>query len=238
MTLLACGVLTPIWVKNTLEASRAAEMRDQRRAAAWAHYKARCETNSGEKINETISGVEGILLQRPREEPTDANLRDQYWMGDPYGFAMYPPVEIARYLQFLDENDIPTRKKTARVGYEYVVIPKGDKYLRYTLAGDNEALVPELLDMQPSRYVVSWEDISTKEDRSHWVAGSRLTVRDVVSGRLLGERTAYVFDSGLGSIRGARKPWLVARYANSCPPKRRSVADDRLFVEKVLKPAR
>jgi len=206
--------------------------------AAHTHFQKSCSKKSGERIYQTKDSVRGIYLQRPRERPTDADLRDRYWMGDPYGFVIYPPVEIARYLQFLDENNIPTRKKSARPSYEYVVVPKDVGYVRYTLASENEALVPKLLDTQPSRCVVSWEDISTKEDRIHWVAGSRLSVRDIVSGRLLGERTAYVFDAGQGSIRGARKPWLVARYANACPPKRRGVADDRLFVERVLKPAR
>ena len=234
LTLFA--VLPVAWVKNVSDDKRAEIARSELQHVARAYFQKMCDEKSGERINQVVDGVEGIFLQRPREKPTDSNLRDQYWMGDPYGFVMYPPVEIARYLQFLDKDNIPTRKRTARAGYEYVVVPRGEGYVSYRLAADKERLVPEVLDRQPSRYAVLWEDISTREDRSHWVAGSRLTVREISRGRVLGERTAYVFDSALGSTQGARKPWLIARYKDACPPKKRGVATDRLFVEKVLRP--
>jgi len=49
------------------------------------------------------------------------------------------------------------------------------------------------------RYGVTYEDISTREERDHWIAGSSLKVIDVQSGEVLAERIGYKIDRAQGS---------------------------------------
>jgi len=231
---------SPITVQPILAEERpdATAQREQQkyREAAWSHFRKLCNENAGEKIYRTVENVEGIFLERPRTKPSEFDLRDQHWMGDPYGLVMYPPAEIARYLNFLDPKGIPTKRKTARQGFKYVITRQSDgKYLAHRLDPANENLVSTRAAMQPSRYAITWRDVSTDEDRKYWVAGGQLRIIDVVTADVLGERIGYVLDSGFGSTAGGRVPWLIAR-RNACPPIERNVAKDRLFVEQVLKP--
>ncbi len=87
-----------------------------------------------------------------------------------------------------------------------------------------------------ARYAIEWEDVSTTEDRDHWIAGGALRITDRLTGELLGERIGYLLDTGMGSTDGYRSPWSWARaYSAACP----GISDhNRVFVEKVLKPAK
>lgn len=239
--LVAFSLLPAIHVNRSLaqaqaEATKRAE-EQKYREAAWAHFQKRCKENAGEKIYRTVENVEGFLLAKPRARPTEADLRDQFWMGDPYGLVLYPPAEISGYLHDLDDNDIPTTKSTSRGGYRFVETPGrgGSEFIRYRLDNTRDKTTTENSDTRQSRYAVTRDDFSTKEDRTYWVAGGRLAVIDLVTNEVLGERIGYVLEPGFGSTSGARRPWLFAEGV-ACPRIKRNVPIDRLFVEKVLKP--
>ena len=91
------------------------------------------------------------------------------------------------------------------------------------------------------RYGLTYEDISTHEDRDYWIAGSLLKVIDLQTGELMAERIGYMMDSGQGSTTGGRVPWLLAA-DNACPafaPRHGATAQTRQaqrFVEEVLHP--
>ena len=210
------------------------------REAAWAHFRKRCKDDAGEHVYGTAEDVEGFFLEHPRKKPTEAQLRDQYWLGDPYGLVLYPPAQISGYLRDLDDNDIPTLKSTIHRGYKFVETPSPSGkpgVLRYYIDGASGRVVSSAATNRRSRYMVSWRDISTERDRMYWVAGGRLRITDTSTGRLLGERIGLVFETGFGSTAGGRRPWLVAQHT-ACPPIRISTPMHRLFVEKVLKPGR
>ena len=205
---------------------------------AWAYFRKKCDNFAGEKVYEVVMDVAGILIERPRTRPKERDLADQNWPSDIYGLILYPPVEISRYLAYLNEDSYTTKQKTERPGYSFVEVPisGSTKYRMYRLKPDGETFATAESNSRASRYSIRREDISTKEDRSHWVAGSRLVVFDAIGEKVLGERIGYVFDAGLGSTRGGRRPWLLAQdYA--CPKIRRNEPIDRLFVEKVIVPA-
>lgn len=224
------------WSHAQSQAGSSESSRAELRSAAWDHFRGRCALGAGEKILRTVDGVEGIFLARPRKQPSEKDLRDQYWMGDPYGLVMYPPAEISRYLNFLNREGRPTKERTARKGFDYVVTDSGSGgFLEYRLDESNEKLVVKKLEAQPSRYSIVWRDISTDEDRKYWVAGGSLQIVDLSTMELLGERVGYVFESGFGSTAGGRVPWLVAR-RSACPPIPRNFPIDRHFVERVLRP--
>lgn len=93
------------------------------------------------------------------------------------------------------------------------------------------------------RYGVTFDDISTHEDRVHWIAGSSLKVIDLDKNEVIAERIGYMMDPGCGDKSGARSPWLFASNF-SCPQFRgRPAWTDQIgqtdrFVEKILKPKR
>ena len=151
-----------------------------------------------------------------------------------------------------------------RLGYPYVeaVDPKDGVRYRYTGRMEEpwqtnkhylKGYTRFVLDRVPAsgaapRYGVTYDDISTREDREYWIAGSSLKVVDLQTGEVIAERVGYMMDPGQGNTSGGRSPWLLAA-EHACPSFHRfpnpvvavpafSVqprqADD--FVEKVLKP--
>jgi hypothetical protein len=91
------------------------------------------------------------------------------------------------------------------------------------------------------RFGVTYEDISTPEEREYWIAGSSLKVIDVATGEVLAERVGYMMDPGQGIRAGGREPWLMAAN-NACPAfasrhgANAQVRQTQVFVEKVLQP--
>jgi hypothetical protein len=103
------------------------------------------------------------------------------------------------------------------------------------------------VDRFTTRYGITWDDISTREDREHWIAGGSLKVIDLQTNEIIAERIGYMMDRGLGDKSGFRNPWAFAeQYA--CPefrqigpsdPRRgRSYNETAIFITKVLKTTR
>lgn len=100
----------------------------------------------------------------------------------------------------------------------------------------------------PPRYGVTYDDISTREEREYWIAGSSLRVIDLQTNEVIAERIGYMMDRGQGNDSGGRAPWLMAA-SNACPlftdgkPSNQGLpgfslqhGQTRTFVVKVLKP--
>ena len=141
--------------------------------------------------------------------------------------------------------------------YQYVeaINPKDGK--RYTYNGRlyepwqynkhySKGYVKFVVEKKPAhgsapKYGVTYEDISTHEDKDYWIAGSSLKVIDTQTGEVLAERIGYMFDPAQGSKAGGRSPWLLAAN-HSCPAFGESHASSsqphqaKKFVEKTLKP--
>jgi hypothetical protein len=112
-------------------------------------------------------------------------------------------------------------------------------YLKFVLSETSIA-------KRTARYGVKFEDISTHEEREHWIAGSSLKVIDLETQDVIAERIGYMVDWAQGSRAGGRSPWLLAT-DNACPQFSHFRAGTRAgsaaqigqtvkFVEKVLKP--
>jgi hypothetical protein len=93
------------------------------------------------------------------------------------------------------------------------------------------------------RYGVTYDDISTREERDYWIAGSSLKVIDLPTNEVMAERIGYMMDRGQGDRGGGRSPWLFAKN-NACPqfpaaPDGHVVQANqtRDFVVKTLKPS-
>lgn len=225
-------------------------------------FKERCQT-AGEKIHRTADKVDGISLMKLRTK--EINYGDQYKMDDPYGRDLGGDGYIESFVRGsfrATHTDIPANFIT-RLGYPYVEVldPQDGKRYRYTgavrevtrissplIGGDGKPFKTTafVLDKTPAtgpqpRYGVTYDDISTREDRDYWIAGSSLKVIDLKTNEVMAERIGYMMDRGQGSTAGGRSPWLLAA-DNACPSfwhthgAQAQPYQTLDFVEKVLKP--
>jgi hypothetical protein len=241
-------------------------------AIAEAMFQARCKT-AGEKIYRTAENVEGIFLMKLRPEGTNYghNAEQQFRMDDPYGHDAGGDEYIKSFVRGYHYKahstpDVPGAPP--RIGYRYVeaLDPKDGQRYRYTgsvrevtkqlsgLSGGGTVRVTDFaLDKTPvsgpaPRYGVTYDDISTREEREHWIAGSSLKVIDLQTNEVMAERIGYMMDRGQGDRSGGRSPWLYAA-DNACPsfqrnpyyrtPPGRGAGAQSMqtedFVEKILK---
>ena len=208
---------------------------------AWAYFKKKCDTEAGEKIYKTFTGVKSVLVVKPLPPASDKDHFDQFWYGDPYS-ASATSVRTDLAISMLAWADGPISSEKRGAGFEYVesVVPDTKTILRYSYPKGARSHVKWAVDYATSQFGVSWEDISTLEDRKFWVAGSRLRIIDLRDNSVLAERVGYLIESGFGSTAGQRRPWLTARgigsnNGRSCPPVRDY--SDRWFILKVLNPS-
>ena len=237
-----------------------------RLAKAQAMFAQRCQA-AGEKIYRTVDNVEGVFLLKLR--PVDTNYSDQFLLNDPYGRDSGGQGYIKTFIRgsYLIENKpAQPNEGPSRVGYRYVEVadPEDGQIYRYTgrieepwqenksyLKGYMRLVLEKVLaEERQSRYGVTYDDISTREERENWIAASSLKVIDLKTNELMAERVGYMIDLAQGSSAGGRAPWLFAAN-NACPAfgrefKRESIRSGHAFtlqlrqtqdfVEKVLKP--
>lgn len=223
--------------------------------AAIDHYMKRCKQDAGEKIVQVVHNVEGIFIAKPRMKASELNLNDQFWMGDPYGYSEYEAAHpAAAYLFDRSGKTITSLELTPIKGYPFVEIvnpsyvkDNGEaKYLRYTLKltevrdGDKVERrlksVAEPVDRLKSRYAITWDDISTTDDRRVWVAGGKLRIVEISSNKTIAERVGYVIDPLLGQSGGGRVIWRHVNFIKGafCPPFEADYDKNKEFVAKVL----
>jgi hypothetical protein len=227
-------------------------------------FQERCK-KAGEFIHRTAENVEGVFLMKIRGSN---NRDDQYRMDDPYGhdsvgdsymksFFMEPMLLANQHMG----PDVIESIRRDYLGYHYVeaIDPQDGKRYRYTGRIDQPWLRDKsygewvrkfVLDRQPAsdpapRYGVTYDDISTREERDYWIAGSSLKVIDLQTNEVMAERIGYMMDRGQGNKSGGRSPWLLAA-DNACPSFRPresrqpgfsyQVGQTRSFVKKILKP--
>lgn len=224
----------------------------------------RCK-KAGEFIHRTAENVDGIFLMKLR--PSKINDGDQYRMDDPYGSDHGGDAYIKSFLRgFYSKSrpQNPTPLTPPRNAYLYVEAIDSQDGKRYRYMGSMKHVTKTTgilmggdgkttfrteefsLDRVPApklmlRYGVTYDDISTLEEREYWIAGSSLRVIDLKTNEVMAERIGYMMDRGQGNKSGGRAPWLLAAN-NACPAFSAShgasaqTNQTEKFVEKVLKP--
>jgi len=196
------------------------------------------------------------------------NYNEQYLMDDPYGTDLGGEGYIESFLSTHFDLDDAYRHlaigraklaKRRQAGYEFVeaIDPKDGRRYRYTGFVEQPGirspkysqnyyrvvLVSALSTGAKPRYGVTFDDISTRQDRDYWIAGSSLKVIDLQENRVIAERIGYMYDPGQGNTGRGRSPWLLAA-AHACPafsgtqPHVHRLGQTAKFVEKVLVPCR
>lgn len=211
---------------------------------AEALFAERCKT-AGEKIHRTVDNVDGIFLMKLRPEGINRENQfamDDPYGSDSGGEAYLRGFFLESYL-FANRDASAEMTEYIRAhysGYRYVEAddPKDGKRYRYTGAIRQVHIKPSVLmgedpngkgfyttqfvldkvpvSSAPPRYGVTYDDISTREEREHWIAGSSLKVIDLKTNEIIAERIGYMMDRGQGSDSGGRGPWLMAA-SNACP---------------------
>jgi len=235
----------------------------EKSAAQIAHFEMRCKS-AGEFIQQTIQDVEGVFVIRPRVKPRDGHYQSQFDLWDPYGTSLFEgagstlpigasllsdarewasdllgnrPSRFERYLYVESDNieHATDPGKPAFVRYAYqrdsngsVVADQGNR------RADPKVLVTPV-GTRESQFGYTWEDISSREDREHWIAGSRLRVVELSTGRVVAERVGYMREPELGSVKRNRLAWSFATKF-SCPPLASEHDKDKNFLKKVLIP--
>lgn len=256
--LVACGN-----APTKREISTSEQERQDRAVAMW---KGKCN-KAGEFIYERAEGVDGIFLMNVR---IGSNFDDQYGMDDPYGNDLEGEGYIGSFIRgnyaYANKSPLPDGWPP-HTGYRFVEVrdPKDGKMYRYTgrviepwltdksyLKGYLKFVLDrESIEVRSTRYGVRFDDISTREERDNWIAGSSLKVIDLDRGKVMAERVGYMVDWAQGSRAGGRSPWLFAA-ENACPEfdrdfpvasrlkshkNRNQFYQTERFVEKVLKSA-
>ena len=259
---LLFGVLLAGCAGMLTEAAQREEAR-ARLAKADAMFQERCK-KAGEFIHRTAENVDGILLMKIR--PRQINRGDQYRMDDPYGRDLGGEGYIQTFVRGFETRQAQFAPGAPnRFGYLYVdaTDPTDGRRYRYTgrieepwqtnksyLKGYTRFVLDKTPAPDPApRYGVTYDDISTREERDYWIAGSSLKVIDLRTNELMAERIGYMMDRGQGSAGGGRAPWLMAA-DNACPGFQRNPnrpiqkghgasaqeIQTEDFVEKILKP--
>lgn len=247
-----------------------------RLATAQAMFAQRCQT-AGEKIYRTVDNVEGIYLLKLRptqnfggqfdlDDPygndlsgdgyIESFLRGSFGAGANRTFVAGAPSRFGyRYVEAIDQKDgnryrytgstkVVGRKDAA--AYNVQIELKSNP--SYDLNIYAYVLERTVTTGPTPRYGVTYDDVSTREEREYWIAGSSLKVIDLQTNEVIAERVGYMIDQGQGGTSGGRAPWQMAA-DHACPsffrnpnyPPRgpafavqaRQTED---FVEKVLKP--
>ncbi|MBO9831188.1 hypothetical protein [Xanthomonas phaseoli] len=234
-------------------------LKERQRIAA-EMFRERCK-KAGVFIHRTVEDVEGVFVMKPR--PKDINYEDQYALDDPYGRDVGGDGYLEILLKGSFENGTkpgPNRPVDAPpdpVGYKFVeaIDPKDGVRYRFTgsvvepwqtdksyLKGYTKFVMKKSpATGQRPRYGVTYDDISTREERDYWIAGSSLKVIDLETNEVIAERVGYMVDWAQGIRVGGRSPWLLAAN-NACPefaPQRGATVQPTQtlrFINKSLKP--
>jgi hypothetical protein len=237
-----CGLLPACAATPTT--STAGKPDDAYVKAAWAYFKNKCDTEAGEKIYKTFTGVKSVLIVKPLPPATEKDLFDQFWYGDPYSDVIPGSNRGPSAARRLSGD----RSGPYSFGKEYTYADMGFDFIEQRASKgetqEHERVYPKreypFSTVTPtpkpvSRFGISWEDISTPGDRKYWVAGSRLKILDLTDNSVIAERVGFLIEPRFGSTDGHRTPWQTARMGrNSCPQLVSIDVDDRLFVLKVL----
>ncbi len=224
-------------------------------------FDARCKM-AGEEITRKIHNVDGVVWMKWR--PAGLN-REQFALDDPYGKDCTMEGCILRLLRGNEvraADQEPGAKP--KLGYRFVetIDPRDGVRYRYTgvfksitdvpkeqfsehvrstgsgaeLDGRFLALQREPINSFSARFGITWDDVSTRDDRESWIAGGAVKVIDLQTQETIAERLGYLIDTGQGSTKGYRDPWGWAKsYSPRCPVRYESTWD---FAMRALQPTR
>jgi hypothetical protein len=211
-------------------------------AKARALFAERCQ-KAGVRITRTVSGERGVFVMKLRPS---SDYDNEYALVDQYGDDFTGDGYLRSFLKGFNDETLKIQPELKfPTGFDFVdaINPKDGLRYRYTAKTEvirqRDRTAPGVIaalkedpnfDMnvygfllrgtptqEPApRYGVTFDDISTKEDRDYWIAGSSLRVVDLQTNEVIAERIGYMQDPRLGAKGRGRAPWIFAA-SNACP---------------------
>ncbi|WP_124514262.1 hypothetical protein [Acidovorax sp. FJL06] len=265
------GDPTPLAMAADAPVSAQQQSPKERQRIAAEMFRERCKKAGVfiHRTVENVEGV-FLMKLRPKGVNFDEQyVLDDPYGSDVYGDGYIKEFLESNYESWSKINQNPSSNRLQR-GYEYVEAVDPKDGVRYRYTGSLKAVRQKkidapnvqlelkrnpnydlnvydyVLERTPStaprpRYGVTYDDISTREERNHWIAGSSLRVVDLQTNEVIAERIGYMVDWAQGSSAGGRSPWLLAAN-NACPEfaprhgSRAQLGQTIRFVNKSLKP--
>ncbi|GHT96017.1 hypothetical protein FACS1894116_12450 [Betaproteobacteria bacterium] len=226
------GMFIPVYNAKT-EQVKERTKRQTYAQEAYDYFHKKCAEDSGRFVYKPVeTPQDSVYMMKPRKAATYQELNDQFWMGDPYagshlgegddvvkaearvllrGGLVKKGGDVISPVSFVEAPDFVDQKRSWR----YTMKPTGIMIQGYGRSA-SAPLIPEMradrdsVDAIQSRYGYTWDDLSTLEDRNHWVAKSRLQIVDLKTNEVIAERIGYVIEEGFGSKGegSARSPWM------------------------------
>ncbi len=229
------------------EEKQAADAFKVRYDKAKALFDERCKS-AGEKVYKTVENVDVIYLSNPRPKSSNADRADQNWKfaglpGEYGGDAGILSFLLWEHMQKDQRKDDPDRATRSYLndnlsempGYKFVDVKQSDGSIERNSLASGYKLRVQVLESPPVIYEVINTDISSQEDREHWIAGIKVQVRNNKSNETLAEKVWYAFEPGLGDTDGSRSPW---GFALVCDMSGYGNSPTRYFVDQILKPSK
>lgn len=220
-------------------------MKERQRIAA-EMFRERCKKSGVfiHRTLEGVEGIFLMKLRPDKINFGDQYVLDDPYGSDVSGKG-YIEIFLKTYYEGWPKIALGKNPPADRNGYEYVEAVDPADGVRYRYTGSVKAVRQKkvdapnvqlelkrnpnydlniydyVLDRVPARgpaprYGVTYDDISTKEERDYWIAGSSLKVIDLQTNEVIAERIGYMVDWAQGSSLGGRSPWLLAAN-NACP---------------------
>lgn len=199
-----------------------------KRQRAMLMWKTRCE-KSGVFIHKRIENVDGLYLVNVRVRSNfGETAEDQFALDDPYGHDSIGENYMKSFLRGAHPrapDGGPPYPDAPRNGFPFVeaIDPRDGKLYRFTGIVKSSPGVISRLELartpilnRTARYGLQYQDISTRQERELWIAGSSLKLIDLDTDEVVAERIGYMVDWAQGSRAGNRLPWLWAA-DNACP---------------------
>jgi len=128
---------------------------------AWAYFKKKCDTEAGEKIYKTFTGVKSVLVVKPLPPATEKDLYDQFWYGDPYSASAHSQrgrLEAA----ILASPDAPVAYNQLGRGFDFIESAvsadgEGNKtFTKYFYPAGRREYAQQSIERPVSRFSISW----------------------------------------------------------------------------------
>ena len=199
LSLLAV-VFTSLWGCSSLAAPD--EWSSAKEKKANALFKELCATKAKEAVYQVAYEVNGYLWESPWSLITE--------IGQPDYIALVRNPNLPSAADFcpicLRKRDI--LGPTFNYMYIEIKLPGGDLLRLDELPNRYDSPIVSKIPVSSSRYVVSFRDEATPEMRALWISGSKLQIKDLTTGVLLGERISFARgDPSLKNSPYTTGPW-------------------------------
>lgn len=165
------------------------------------YFAEKCKSAGVFIYEKDIPSQDSVYIMKPFEKEFLDYKNLQYiehdFFNHPINRSTYVSKGMERPGQLLKVHRCKLSIEQCNVAFDYIETYKVDptNLVRIENSLDSNGYDEELetpIDSIVSHYGITWEDISTKEDRDHWVAGGKRQIIDLNNNKIVAEVIGYV----------------------------------------------